>query len=1224
MEKVRIGNDLRVNFSVYRNGEPESFDGATNISTKIVNESYNKTIAHTYSIVDNVIQFNIDALELKQCGKCRVFISYTKVGDYTVDSPAFELVQYTEDTGGTEVIGIEIVKINISGDIGINRDGSSAYEVWESYPGNEGKTIEQYFEWLHENPTKIDLDGLNSNIDKLHFNPDTLVQLANVGDVRYSPESRTLEVKVSDTVSIQLGQEMQTRVKNDEAIQINNGHMVYINSAAGANPLAKIASTSNPDVAQKTFGMATENIPANGFGAITTEGLVRDINTSAFPEGSMLWLGTNGSVTNIEPVAPVSKISVGMVLRSNANNGVVYVKIRAIARNQKLSDVYAPTLAGGDILRWNSTTLRFETFNITSALSNKVDTSRTITAGNGLTGGGNLSADRTINIANADDSLVVAADSVKVNTNNTLTSTSTTQPLSANQGKVLNEKVVQVETDLNLVANNQDYRVLTYVTDAGTTRKQIPISARKKGMILSYFNGTELITEQFLGPSTGDVTFASSTWWSKVKEQFTSDTGINNNLNKLFIDTSGYTGGYALTGLTIGLTMYSDRMYFRIYNSSNQLIGAVRIYDLRKSHIFYVNGIFCYIDLKSVSALDYGTASLLPLAFDSKNDIRNYFDVKPISQAFYVNDFIKELYLTNPNNLSIAIKTISSTQVLIYQTTGLKPTVSVGTIDADGLVTFVAQGAYGVSGYGILSIIGLSNFISAHTEFNATNYEGVGSILSPNVSQLFYSPTIKEIIDKATIDDKMQLVNTGWKGQYDEVNMNYGWDELKFEINRDFANYSAYIHDSYDKNNITASLIDDTIFGNFSKNVKLTYLSAKEIRFTQKLDDDYASRIYRIGIEIYSKGIYNVELVYGNDNYTTRYSNQSGKNVYRQTILGSNMHSKFFWVRIYQTGIGGTTFPVDAYVGRFSVIRVDSQSDSSDIPYISIPENGRYAKNLLVNKRFYSIGDSIVGLGFWQPYLAKIKQLRYMKSATDDVTHPLGVGSTSICPKVSFTTTDRGEAYKVVDDLGNQLTNGIGQPIWFAVGQEPNQSIYYRSSYFADYYSDAEVIVINAGQNDRGNGYSYDIVGTETDTPYEGLQYVETEFAAVAKYYPNIAIYDDGTLNRVTYPPEQFTIITEKPSFCSCMAGMIKKIMTACPRAKVVGNTVTRKATAGNIEKAKAIAATYKHYCIPVADMWNNFGVNDFNYTEYYLENDIVHPNFYGARRMAEIIANVL
>jgi len=94
MEKVRIGNDMRVNFSVYRNGEPESFDGASNIVTKLVNEAYNKLITHTYTIAGNIVQFDIDALQLTQCGKCRLFISYTKGGDYTVDSPAFELVNY--------------------------------------------------------------------------------------------------------------------------------------------------------------------------------------------------------------------------------------------------------------------------------------------------------------------------------------------------------------------------------------------------------------------------------------------------------------------------------------------------------------------------------------------------------------------------------------------------------------------------------------------------------------------------------------------------------------------------------------------------------------------------------------------------------------------------------------------------------------------------------------------------------------------------------------------------------------------------------------------------------------------------------------------------------------------------------------------------------------------------------------------------------------------------
>ena len=345
MEKVRIGNDIQVKYTVLRDGLPESFVGATDISVTVTNEAYKKEIPNTFDIVGNVVNISIDAADFNLCGKYRVTLKYVRGNDIEIDALAFEGVPYTSLTGGTEIVGVEVVTVNISGDIGI------------AIPDNN----------------KIDLDGLNSNIDKLHFKPDTLVQLAEIGDVRYSPENRTLEVKVSDTVSIQLGQEMQTRVKNDAGVQINNGQLVYIDSAAGANPLAKIASTTDANIAQRTFGMATENIANNGFGAITTEGLVRDVNTAAFTEGDMLWLGVNGAVTNIEPVAPTPKISVGMVLRSNVSNGVIYVKIRAIARNQKLSDVYAPTLTGGDILRWNSTTLRFETFNITTALAGKAD-----------------------------------------------------------------------------------------------------------------------------------------------------------------------------------------------------------------------------------------------------------------------------------------------------------------------------------------------------------------------------------------------------------------------------------------------------------------------------------------------------------------------------------------------------------------------------------------------------------------------------------------------------------------------------------------------------------------------------------------------------------------------------------------------------------------------------------------------------------------------------------
>ena len=43
MEKVRIGNDIQVKYTVLRGWQPESFVGATNIAVEVRNEAYGKT-----------------------------------------------------------------------------------------------------------------------------------------------------------------------------------------------------------------------------------------------------------------------------------------------------------------------------------------------------------------------------------------------------------------------------------------------------------------------------------------------------------------------------------------------------------------------------------------------------------------------------------------------------------------------------------------------------------------------------------------------------------------------------------------------------------------------------------------------------------------------------------------------------------------------------------------------------------------------------------------------------------------------------------------------------------------------------------------------------------------------------------------------------------------------------------------------------------------------------
>ena len=122
-------------------------------------------------------------------------------------------------------------------------------------------------------------------------------------------------------------------------------------------------------------------------------------------------------------------------------------------------------------------------------LSLKVDETTQVITGNGLIGGGSLAEDRTININPADDSLTVTADNIKVNTNNTLTSTSTTQPLSANQGKVLNDKVVQVETDLNTYnATYSKPLAVGQYYDLASAIAAVPVANRKLGLKLTYMS----------------------------------------------------------------------------------------------------------------------------------------------------------------------------------------------------------------------------------------------------------------------------------------------------------------------------------------------------------------------------------------------------------------------------------------------------------------------------------------------------------------------------------------------------------------------------------------------------------------------------------------------------------------------------------------------------------------------------------------------------------------
>lgn len=207
---------------------------------------------------------------------------------------------------------------------------------------------------------KININGDNSNIDVLSFKTSTLIALSQIGQLRWNDTDKNLEVKLSNDVTMSIGKETLLRATNKELSTILNGKAAYVSGGAGTNVWCKLATTTDQDIAQATIGVATEDLLTNENGYICTEGIVNGIDTHLWAEGTVLYLGTNGDLTSTAPVAPTPKVFIGIVLRSQSQNGAIYVKVRPVPRLSKLSDVNIVSPVGSDVIAYNDDTLRYE------------------------------------------------------------------------------------------------------------------------------------------------------------------------------------------------------------------------------------------------------------------------------------------------------------------------------------------------------------------------------------------------------------------------------------------------------------------------------------------------------------------------------------------------------------------------------------------------------------------------------------------------------------------------------------------------------------------------------------------------------------------------------------------------------------------------------------------------------------------------------------------------
>jgi len=138
-------------------------------------------------------------------------------------------------------------------------------------------------------------------------------------------------------VTLQIGQEIVHRVVNKTGTNLTEAGyaVVRVDDAQGQRLRVDFAQADTALNARGTLGVVTENIPNNQQGFITLVGVVRNINTTGalqgetWNDGDELWLSatTPGGLTNVRPLAPYFKVSVGYVEHAHATNGKIYVRI---------------------------------------------------------------------------------------------------------------------------------------------------------------------------------------------------------------------------------------------------------------------------------------------------------------------------------------------------------------------------------------------------------------------------------------------------------------------------------------------------------------------------------------------------------------------------------------------------------------------------------------------------------------------------------------------------------------------------------------------------------------------------------------------------------------------------------------------------------------------------------------------------------------------------------
>jgi hypothetical protein len=159
-------------------------------------------------------------------------------------------------------------------------------------------------------------------------------------------------------------------VRNTSGATITKGTVVYINGASGNKPTIGKALANADSTSAQTLGLVQNDIGNNSNGNVTIVGSITDIDTSAYTDGTQLYLSgtTAGTYTSTKSLAPTHLVYVGVVARAHPTQGVIEVKVQNGYELDEIHDVAAQTPTNNDGLFYESSSNLWKNKSIASVL----------------------------------------------------------------------------------------------------------------------------------------------------------------------------------------------------------------------------------------------------------------------------------------------------------------------------------------------------------------------------------------------------------------------------------------------------------------------------------------------------------------------------------------------------------------------------------------------------------------------------------------------------------------------------------------------------------------------------------------------------------------------------------------------------------------------------------------------------------------------------------------